>query len=669
MDKLVSFAKTIGLKEFETGGQIGRRLGYYSPSAKKVVRFFATGRETLAHEVGHFFDDKYGLKQRFYRNRKATRDVGREMHEFSKTEKGESKNRLKKPEEIFANAFSWWLTHRDLAKQSMPKFSQAMEEILSEIPDLKPLLNIKPTARPSVEQMTQTVFGKQMALKPNEIGFKINGVWHRITTKQEIARALKAIKLAQVPELFRWLRTSLNLFKTLVTKYSPNFLFPTNPQRDIGEAFINIAVERGMLGKAGKGLRTDFIKGVIPAQRALWKHLRGKVEDETVAEFLRLGGDSGHFWSEDYIEASENLYQLEKQIKNEGFEKVKNILRNVDEVVDEAQRTVELATRFSAYKAFIKHGMSKQNAISAVADLTINFSRQGEASPILKTFIAFIQPAIAGTSKTIRVISSKRGRLAIATSLVGMMSVGFITRIISMMMGGDDDEDISDWAKNHKLIIAVGDKKAVTVWNYPYGWSAFPAFGSNMAEFFAGKKTLLQVFEQTFSTAAQSFSPEGGVPLVPTLAKPYTDIKSNISWSGGKIHPERYPNEKKKNHELYWKDTNGAAVAMAGAIYRLTGLDVYPNDIEYLASFYTGGLPKFVVHAIETGANTIKGDFVPNTTPVANQFYRELYDKKPKSGTGYIFPKLDIPNPLKEERDERRKELREALKRNSEDDE
>src|SRR5690606_15194334 len=192
-------------------------------------------------------------------------------------------------------------------------------------------------------------------------------------------------------------------------------------------------------------------------------------------------------------------------IKNIGFEKIKNPIRAAGQVVDDINSMVELGVRYSAYKNLVAAGMSKQSAINAVADLTINFSRQGELSPVLKTAYGFINPAIQGTSKVIRTATSKTGRKRIVQSLVALIALGYFTRAASITIDPEGDEQINDWAKNHKLTFAIGNGKTITLWNMPYGYTAFYSLGSNLAEFTYGKKTIGEAGSSFFDTAINSF--------------------------------------------------------------------------------------------------------------------------------------------------------------------
>ncbi len=651
VEDLVNFAKSLGLRVFETKAKLrGGALGLYWPGWKGVQRRFATSRETLAHEMGHFFDDKFKLKSKFYKNKKATREVGQEIYVHSEKEVGESANRLAKVEERFANAFSWWLTHRDLAKQTMPLFDQEMMKIIKENPEMEPLLTIKPTPRPSMEAITEDVWGRVDRVGNDVIGTKIDGAQYYITVRdQGLANALKNINLARVPRYVQALRSMLGVWSAFKTRLKPEFLV-TNFQRDLGEALVNLGVEKSMLADKAKNLRRDIIKDLPGSQKQLWKYIKGNQEDPVVDEFFKLGGDTGHFWIETAKETEKTLLQLEQEAKNLGFEKVKNVGRAAMDFVDAINSTVELGIRFATYKQLLARGFSKNRAIQSVADLTVNFSRQGEASPLLKSFYGFINPAIQGTSKVARSITGPVGRKRVIKSILGLALMGFLTRMLSIMLDEEGDDQIPDWTKNHKISFAIGGGKQIYLWSLPYGFNTFYAMGSNLASVTFGKKTAGEATASVFETAANSFSPFGTKlnDLMPTLARPIFDINQNQGWYGGRIHNDQmFAKSPKPNSQVYFDRTAKSWIFIAQTMNRLTGgndkkaglLDASPEDYQYLYDQYFGGPFEFATSTIEAGAQGLNGEFDPNETPFVRQFYRE--GKPQQFAYGVIYDTLE----------------------------
>jgi len=268
-------------------------------------------------------------------------------------------------------------------------------------------------------------------LGDNVIGTKIEGTQHFITIKDpKLAQALKNLNIARIPKGMQFLRSALGIWGSFKTRWRPEFLL-TNFQRDLGEALLNLGVEKSWLKTKGKGLRTSIVKDLFPSQKAVWKYLRGS-ENKQVDEFFTLGGDAGHFWLDDINTAEKSLIHLQKEIQNVGIEKLKNPIRKLGQLTDDVNSMVELGVRYSTYKNLVVRGFSKEKAIQSSADLTVNFSRQGEFSPFLKSFYGFINPTIQGGSKVIRSLSSKEGGKSVLKGVVFLTALGFMTRMMSI---------------------------------------------------------------------------------------------------------------------------------------------------------------------------------------------------------------------------------------------
>jgi len=485
-------------------------------------------------------------------------------------------------------------------------------------------------------------------LGDNVLGTKIDGKQYFITIKdQMLARALKNQNIARLPRAMSFLRTFIGLWSSFKTRWRPEFLI-TNFQRDLGEGMINLGVEKSQLKGKGKWLRAKVARDLFPSQRRIWKYIRGG-DDAQVDEFFSLGGDAGHFWLESAQDSEASLMELEKRIRGGGVENLKNAGRAALDFVDDVNSMVEMGIRFSTYKNLVQAGVSKKRAVQSAADLTINFSRQGEISPILKSLYGFINPAIQGTSKVVRSVASKEGGKRVLKSIVGLTALGFLTRVISMLISPDDDEQIPDWDKNHKIVFTLGNGRRIILWQMPYGYTAFFSLGSNLAELLFKEKTMREAGINVLATALNSFTPfENLRDLTPTQLKPIFEVNENRGWYGGKIHPEQiFTKTPLPNSAIAFDRTANGAVFAAKLMNRMTGgdadtsglVDLHPEDLQYLYDQYFGGPFEFISSSIEAGADFTQGDFDPNKTPFVRQFYRK---NKPESWAyGVIYDTLD----------------------------
>jgi len=459
-----------------------------------------------------------------------------------------------------------------------------------------------------IEIMEKNIFMPQYRLRPNEFGVKINGKQYVVETTPNLAATINNSNSfwgGGANAFLNTVRLPLYVMAQLYTKYSPLFIFWRNPVRDIQTALINAGVERVELGKVGKGLRQDIVKRIMPVigdklRRRIYNHLQGKEFDKEVDEFLRFGGKIQRWWQKDTLQAEKNLYQLEREMKNIGIEKPLNVIRNADKFLENISMAIELVPRFAFYQELVSRGMNKQVAAFKAADLTLAFHRQGVMSPFFKAFYLFFQPAIAGVSKTIRVLAAP-GKKHTIPPMIGLMFLGYGMRQLSKINSQEGDRNLSRWRKQNTLSIAISEDKGITLFPLSYEWAWLYALGSNIADLQAGEVTQKQAIENVLISIIQNNMPieeELGVfAVMPSVTRPFVETKLNQAWWGGRIHPDRFPQEVRKNYELYWqKTTSNQAKFMAQLMYDLSGgyLDVYPNDLEYLLAQYGGGPGSFL---------------------------------------------------------------------------
>jgi len=486
-------------------------------------------------------------------------------------------------------------------------------------------------------------FDPKFKLGDDVVSVKVDGKQKFITVKDErVAWALRNTKIAELRGVSKGVRVFTSLWSQLATKFNPEFIV-TNFQRDLTEALINVKAEK----VDQKGLVSAVAKNTIPSQRRIWRDIRGQKKDKVFQEFLDVGGDVGNFWVNNAKEAQTSLEKLEKQISNQGIEKIKNPIRIIGKTLEDVNSMVELGVRFSAYEELIKRGMSKQKAVQAAADLTVNFSRQGEMSPVLKAWWAFINPAIQGGSKVIRTqLKSKRARRAAA----GLAFLGFMVRFIQDQIGEDN---IPDWIRNRQIafefpeeIPGIGGKQ-LTLWNIGYGYTPFYSFGANAYDLMAGKKTNEEAVLNVIQTTYSSFSPveSSAAGVAPTIVRPIYEIATNKNFMGFEIHPQ-YSNlglTPPPQSGQTSKGTTKAAQLLAEMIFKASDglVDVFPDDLDHLWDQYTSGAGRFVSNSIDTGAKLVSGEEIAdNRIPFFRKFVRE--SKVSSAVNNEIFDTLDV---------------------------
>jgi hypothetical protein len=417
--KLVGFAKMLGLKGFKTKGLPGERLAYYQPGTQEVVRHFGTSRETTAHEIGHFLDDKFSLKQRFYA-RGESKDVGRELIDHMR-KIGQSANRTSSTAERFAHAFEWWMVHRDLAKKDIPLFTKRIEQIIKETPELKPLLGIHPTSGAGVETMEQTIFGPS-PFGPREPHFTFiyDGERKYYTAPQDVIRVMNNLAPSEFGLLAKIGAVPARALRLGAT--GANLPFTTsNLVRDQITGFVN----------SEKGLRTSPLNpwnfGI-----ALFNAL-GHGE-----EYKQMMRDAAGGTSFDMLREKAPLTVARIRSSRSVGGRLAYTARHLSELVraveDIVARSEEL-TRIQQYRgtrvALQGGGVASDEARVRAADAartnTTNFARFGEWGQVLNMVIPYINAPIQGTRILYTRTKARPAATGFKIAAVGLAPMAAIT--------------------------------------------------------------------------------------------------------------------------------------------------------------------------------------------------------------------------------------------------
>lgn len=628
-DALTTFAKKLGLTKFSTQGEAGKRLGYFQREGDKtqIVRKFGTSRETTAHEVGHFIDDKFGLYQKFLRNNKLTRKVGQEVYNHS-VEAGESANRLNSGKERFANAFSWWMTHRAEAKQDMPKFSKAIEKIISETPELKPLLNIKPSPRPTLETMDKTIFRPNM-FNPGEnvITTFEDGKMKYWKVPEDVFKAVSGMNEEDMNIITKILAVPASMQRAGAT-LAPEFVI-RNPVRDQFSAFV--------YSKFGYRPPIDFMRGLASVIK----------RDDAYNEWLGSGGAHSTMVSIDRESSAKTLDEIMKRAKfnwknpKAYFDKALGTLQMLSE-------TTEQATRVGMYKRARDKGVNTLEAVYESREGTLDFANRGAKTRAINAIVSFWNATVQGQVRMAKAFKER----PIQTSV---RAVGGITLPTMILYALNKDnpryQELPQWQKDFFWIIDLGEGKPLI--RIPKPFELGLIFGTAPEHFMdyldkQDPKALTDLLKPVL---------DGATPgIIPTAFLPPLEATTNYNmFTGQPIDSQadsRLPAEMRGG-----ENTSSWAKLLAKTVKEFTTFGVSPDKIEHVWNGYTATLGKSASSLIfdplltttgAVGEQPVKPEMTPADIPVIKGFVaREPIGSGSKSVNDF-YTKLETATQSKE---------------------
>ena len=659
-DKVIKFAESMGAK-ISTKGQPGRRLGYFKPPIT-VVRKLATPREILSHEVGHFFDNKYGLKTRFYK-RGESRAVAEELINWMK-EIGKSNNRMKKTEERFADGFEWWLTNRALAKEDLPLFSREIEKIISEIPDLKPLLEIRPSGKFTVQGTKEIIFrpsAEKLLREPTVLALRENGksIYLKINDPH-LAVALRGVNRYKVDGIMRGVGTITRWFASLATRFNPEFAMP-NKIRDLQEAVV-YALSKKEIGIKGSA---KLVTRDPASQKAILDYLRGK--DSGGARLYKQmkmdGGTTGGLG----LSTRKALEIDVSQIRKTNRSNLRKAAQMAIKMIENWNTIFEDSTRLSIYKEALARGISRERAAVLAKEGTINFNKMGRGGPVINALYMFSNASVQGSAKMMMAMKNPK----VTAMVVG--SLGIAVASIAEWNNKNDPEwrdKISKWDKLNGLSVVIpSSDKTFNYITIPVSWGIKPIkVGMDyICDLIDGQENnLTDAASGIFVSFIEAYNPIGGTEVIsgitPTILDLPIDLARNKKWSGSRIRPDysayvphslNYYKSLKEfaSGEFFINETNKLSEISGGRI------ELSPADINYSYEQIIGGAGRSTSKVINTFMGIKNKKILSREIPFVSRFYRST----PMEETKISVKELEkIRKILTEQSRERIKEKQEA---------
>jgi len=626
MNQLKGFAQKLGAK-LKTTGQPGRILGKYYPAGKQITRKFATPREVISHETAHFFDDKFGLKQRFYK-RGQTKAIAEEMISHMQRS-GESVNRMGKAEERFADAFEWWLTHRDLAKQDLPLFSKEMDNIIKEIPSLNPLLDIRPTPKLTIEEMEETIFARQkFTTDPNILPLREEGkqVYLKINDPQ-LAMALRGVNRQKVEGLIRGVKLVTRFYAGLATRFNPEFAF-SNKVRDIQETLVYLASKKevGVKGALKTAIKdpesikdvTDYIRG---------KKTKGT---ELYHQMKMDGGTTGGMGLSTRKELEIDL----GKIRNINRSNPRKAAQIVLKAVDDWNTIFEDSTRLSVYKQALAQGASRNRAAVLAKEASVNFNKMGTGMPVVNALYMFSNASVRGSVKMLKAMRDPKVAGIVLTLLGGSI---YIVNEYNDTVDENWREKVSKWDHLNSINIVIPTNDGIRYFSIPISWGLKPIKVMldtvyNVA--FDKKTDIGEAVGNIATSVIEGYNPVGGTDAIsaitPTILDLPVDLARNKAWHGGRIKPDWNPSDPEsiKYFDKLKLKAMGRAAIYATKELGEKGIEISPADINYSYEQLIGGTGRATNKIINTIVGVAKGEVETKEIPFVSRFYRDIPEEK-----------------------------------------
>lgn len=451
--------------------------------------------------------------------------------------------------------------------------------------------------------------------------------------------------------------TQLTRIKALMTTtLSPTFAI-NNMRRDLVQT-TGIMLAEGR----GEALK-DVYRNYLPALKAVrdWKKT-DKFDDTEVGRYFKEAVENGVLtgtWANsthtdtmmnsvlDPLFDMQNRQKFGKEIGatiGVSYRGLKDFLNTFSEIP-------EVGMRLAVYSALRKNGMSKNEATVYAREITIDFNKKGQLTPVMNVLYMFSNASIQSVARWNKAIRNPDGTInkraylgALSYMLIGFFNKMLIATAASALFGGGDDDEkdderwknIPDYAYQRGVPIMLGDYYVdMPVQGVP---SAFLYLGSRLYDVLVDPNT--SVAEAFVDTAkgpllenVNFVNGTGSVWqfLTPTFLDPVVQIIENKSWTGAPLHAMRYPNDTTPASYSGRKTTSEWAKAVAKGLNAISGgddikpgaMDFYPETIALIGQFFVSQVG---VDAAGIG-QLLTGDLKVKNVPILRGLLKEVPDE------------------------------------------
>ncbi|MFA6142387.1 MAG: LPD38 domain-containing protein [Candidatus Omnitrophota bacterium] len=563
----------------------GPGLGYFQEPNKIRTRF-ASREDVIAHELGHYMDKLYGLKETLLKDKEINKELQKlsdMRYEGQDTTEGYKKY-VRKGEEKIAALMDAYVTKPFILDEIAPKAKKAITAIVENNKELAPLLKIRPSMVAQYEKATQTIWGESpFKPKGNIIEYFENGKRSYIEVTPNLYQAMTGLNETSASLWSKILSKPANLLRTGAT-ITPEFM---------GRNFLKDQVTAAMQTKLG-------FRPIVDSAGAI-ADIMGK--SDIYYDWLRSGGAYSSITELSRSNLQKMVKDLQKMSLSQKAKEFKNY--NIIARAQDVSQLLEQATRLGIYKKATGESYSPIEAGFQSREGTVDFARRGAKMKDFNSTVAFFNAGIQGLDKTLRM--AKADLPGITAKGIAMIT---IPSIMLYLRNRDDPEynEIPRWKKDMFWMFKVGSKWAMIPKTFLYG----QIFGSLPERFFEYLDTKDKAAFNGFKDSMyNAISPVYGDPASGMLAtglKPFVENGMNKNFFTGRgIVPEY-----KKNllpAYQYNKNTSETAKLIGKTI------NYSPAKIENTVQGFLGNSGRYALQAGDQIVNAAKRAFGQEITP------------------------------------------------------
>ncbi|KVE31075.1 LPD38 domain-containing protein [Burkholderia sp. TSV86] len=452
---------------------------------------------------------------------------------------------------------------------------------------------------------------------------------------RSVMDALKGVNRAQIDGLLGLPMKATRVLSRVYTSWNP--MFPLmNKLRDVQSMASLVMADAPTADKLGAVRRMLANNATFMSQ---WRVKPGSEYHHWLERFEELGGATQYtdLFNDDIMKNIEN--EFGKLAGVNAQYKAKAAAQKVGDFVDRVNEHMEMTSRVSLFKALVESGVPERDAV-LYAKNTMNFETKGKLGQQLGALYTFAGPALFDARRMSQALRTPRG----AAMMLAQFALMYGMYGALKAMGGQDDDGVDRLNKvplsqsgrfltmidpsdpdgrGFKFPVGFGFQRialtlAASLHRYADGIDDTGTFLSNVL-----KDGLLSNFspvEPTDIDPSKDLSQWAMQQFAPSVAKPLLQLALNQTGQGNPIHKPDEWTGNKLHFQQAWPQTSGLFRGLAKQLYDNTGIDVYPETLQFLMRSYGGGGALDAIKAIDAVGEKADVDKYLTDMPMVRSF-------------------------------------------------
>lgn len=476
-----------------------------------------------------------------------------------------------------------------------------------------------------------------------------------------MAHAMKNLDIAPMNKAFEVINKGTRFLASLLTQRNPLFWL-TNFARDAQGVLINLE------GTDAEGLQREAMANMPAAFKGMHSIVRGEGKGQWARyarEFEQAGGMTGYM--QVFENSDKRMADLEKEVQRmqQGKADPRRLARLTLDFIDDYNDIIENAVRLSVFQAARDANISTAKAASIAKNITVNFNRKGNMTPVVNSLYMFFNASVQGTARLAQaIVTSPKARALVG----GIAAMGFLMDMLNRMAAGDDDETkrnrydlIPEFEKSRNWIfmnpMRPGEYVKVPL---PLGPHVFHNGGRLVSDaiFRKDPRNAAEYGWSMAGTLLDAFSPLGSSPslgqlIAPSVLDPAVQLAENKSFTGAPVYKSADKGFGKTDprpaYTRHFDSTPDVWVSASKMLSDVTGgdkvkpgvIDISPDIMKHVFYTMTGGPGRTLDQVIDSTQTEARGkELSVNRVPLVSRFYgsnddaqreRAYYDDKKRA--------------------------------------